>query len=356
LLFPASPWAAPSAETAAARRMAVLDLVDLQDNQVKSEPSEWLRRSLITAGKFKVLPRDSMVKKLAEFNVSPNQPCNNPQCGFDAGNYLQTDFILFGTYSSLPGIDAVTLKLIYVPKAVIAWTWVGELQAADAEIDRAGKWEKLFTELAKIVGEAPLVLEKPETRRTLAVVDLSDLSYQSRVFSERVLTRVNSFPQFDLLGAAELSELFTALEINKYSVTPSLENMLGLGQKLGVSNLIYSRVYRDGKSYLCRLSMYDVEGRSAVLEMPPKPTEDFNRLLQYEREFFADFAKKEKERAKAPVAVKKKGKSRKALWISLGVLGVGGGLTAMWVDNLKNGGSGTPDFPDPLGPPSNPDL
>jgi hypothetical protein len=132
--------------------------------------------------------------------------------------------------------------------------------------------------------------------------------------------------------------------------------MIGLGQKLGVANLMYSRIYREGKSYLCRLAMYDVEHKSAILEMPPQPSEDFNKLLEYERSFFAGLAEKEQLRshmATAPVkVVPRETSSHKALWISLGVLGVGGGLTAVWVNNLgKSGGNSSPSFPDPKGPP-----
>ncbi len=338
-------------------KVAVLDFVDLNDNQIKTEPSEWLRRSVAATGKFKVLPRDTMAKRLTEFNVNLNQPCNNPQCSFDIGSYLQADFVLYGSYSPLPQADVVTLKLLYIPKAQIAWTWVGEVQMAAAGGDKGLVWERQFAAIANSILDGSLVLEKPKVHKTLAVVDLSDLSFLSRVFFERIQTRISGFPQYDPLSQSELSELFTALEINKYSVAPSLENMVGLGQKLGVSNLIYSRIYRDGKSYLCRLAMYDIERKAAVLELPPQPSEDFGKLLEYERIFFFTLAAKEKNRAAAPAIAQQKGKSYKALWVSLGLLGVGGGLGLVWVDKLKKGGgggTGPTQFPDPNPPPGDP--
>ncbi len=342
---------APEIKKMPSPKMAVLDLVDLQDNQIKAEPSDWLRKSLATMNAFVVMPKDSMVKKLGEFNVKPEQACNNSQCSFDAGNYLQSDFILYGTYSSLAGIDAVTLKLLYVPKAIIAWTWVGEISTESVEGGMAGIWERRFSGLAKILNTANLVLEKPKEHKTLAVIDLSEQSYLSRVFSERLGTRISGFAKYDIISPSELADLLTAMEINKFSITPSPENMVGLGMKLAVSNLVYSRFYRDGKSFLCRLSIYDIDKRVALLEMPPKPTENFSKLLAYEKDFFIELIKKEQAEKNKTVLVDEKGKSKKPLWISLGLLGVGGGLTAFWVQGLKKDKQSLSDFMDPIGPP-----
>jgi len=206
--------------------------------------------------------------------------------------------------------------------------------------------------LTRLLQGVSLILEKPKVHKSLAVVDLSDQSYLSKVFSERILTRINSFPQYELLSPSEVTELFTALEINKYSIVPSVENMIGLGQKLGVASLIYSRVYRDGKNYLCRIAMYDVEGKGAVLDFPPRPTSDFTKLLEYERDFFEALADKDKKHSNAPIHAYKPKKSHNLMWASLGLLGVGGGLGWVWVDNLKKDGSTPPlTFPAPRNPP-----
>ncbi len=358
LAFRFAPADMPVKDTATTtRHLAVLDLVDLNDNQVTVEPSEWLRHSIAAAGKFKVLPRDTMIKKLGDFNVPANQPCNTEQCGFDAGNYLQADFVLYGTCSPIPQSQslAVTLKLLYVPKTLIVWTWVGEIQGGTAPANMASV-DQQFMDIADTMKSAKLTLEKPINRRTLAVIDLSDLSFASRVFSERVQTRIDGYPQYDPLGQAEISDLLSALGINKYAVVPSLDNMIGLGQKLGVSELIYSRIYRDGKNYLCRLAMYDVEHKAVVLETPPESSEDFNKLLDFEHDFFVKAIAKDKISAPAPVAkVAPTGSSHKALWISLGLLGLGGGAAVLWVENLKKTpASNTVQFPAPLSPPSDP--
>jgi len=158
------------------------------------------------------------------------------------------------------------------------------------------------------------------------------------------------------MSPSELGELLTALEINKYSIVPSLENMIGLGQKLGVSSLLYSRLYRDGKSYIYRLAMYDVTGKALVLELPPQPSEDLLKLLDYEKVFFNTlFSKDAPGEAAAPAEVKESHTGNKALWISLGVLGVGGGIAAYWVENLSKGGTphdNTQGLKDPPAPPT----
>lgn len=335
-------------------RMAVLDLVDLADNQAKPEVAEYLRRSLSASGKWQVFTRDSVARKLGEFNMNPSTPCNNPQCSFDIGNVVQADFVLYGTSSPMGSVQAVTLKLLDIPSAKVVWTRVVEAGGV-SDAERARGLEKAFATVAgELAGPRPAV-DKSRHGRSLAVIDLSENSLQSRVFFERVHTRIYGSPAYDLMSPTELAELLSALEINKYSIVPSLDNMIGLGQKLGVSSLLYSRLYRDGKSYIYRLAMYDVSGKSLVLELPPQPSEDLLKLLDYEKVFFNTLFKKELDAE--PKAAEKSGggKSNKALWISLGVLGVGGGIAAYWVENLRNPEGGTtnpgPQLKDPPGPP-----
>jgi hypothetical protein len=117
-------------------------------------------------------------------------------------------------------------------------------------------------------------------------------------------------------------------------------------------------MYRDGKNFLYRLAMYDVEKKSMVLELPPQPSTDYLKLLDYERVFFNTLFGKELQKAEesAPPTVTESGKSRKALWISLGLLGLGGGLAAVWLENL--GGKESPSPPTfdwPIPPPSTTD-
>jgi hypothetical protein len=321
-------------------RIAVLEFVDLSDNSQKPEVTDLMRRSLNATGKWTILARDSVAKRLGEFNINPHQSCNNPQCSFDIGNVVQAEYVLFGTSSPLVFIQAVTLKLLHIPTAKIVWTKV--LEGFPSEGDRSRGIDKAFATAASEMSQVKPDMDKSKHGKTLAVIDLSENSQQSRAFFERVCTRIYGNPGFDLMSPTELTELLTALEINKYSVVPSLENMIGLGQKLGVSNLLYSRLYRDGRSYIYRLAMYDVVGKSLVLELPPQPSEDLIKLLDYEKVFFNTLFSKEKDEPRTAV-VKEGGKSNKALWISLGVLGIGGGVAAYWVENLRKTENQTPD-------------
>jgi hypothetical protein len=314
-------------------RIAVLEFVDLTDNSQKPDISDMLRKSLGSTGKWTVLARDSVSKRLGEFNINPHQSCNNPQCSFDIGNVVQAEYVLFGTASPLASVQAVTLKLLHIPTAKIVWTKVLEGEGG-SDGDRMRSLDKAFAAAAEEMSQVKPDMDKSKHGKTLAVIDLSENSQQSRAFFERVCTRIYGNPGFDLMSPTELTELLTALEINKYSVVPSLENMIGLGQKLGVSNLLYSRLYRDGRSYIYRLAMYDVSGKALVLELPPQPSEDLIKLLDYEKVFFNTLFSKEKDAPKT-AAVKEGGKSNKALWISLGVLGIGGGVAAYWVENLR---------------------
>jgi hypothetical protein len=324
-------------------RIAVLDLVDLGENQVRPEASDVLRKALEAGGNWSVINRDSVVKKLTEFNINPHQGCNNPQCGFDVGNVVQADYVVYGTFSTLGLVQAVTLKLLNIATAKIVWTRVGEVQGF-TDPERQRSMERLSATIASELSQTRNEPDKSHHGKSLAVIDLSENSPQSRVFFERVCTRIYGNPNYDLMSPTELGELLTALEINKYSIVPSLENMIGLGQKLGVSGLLYSRLYRDGKSYIYRLAMYDVTGKALVLELPPQPSEDLLKLLDYEKVFFNTLFSKDVggpvAASSAPAAIKDGGKSNKALWISLGVLGVGGGIAAYWVESLsKSGGT-----------------
>jgi hypothetical protein len=338
--YVAAPRAAVSPPDSAhgPRRLAVLDLVDLTDNAQKPEVSDALRGALSANGSWTVLQRDSVAKRLGDFNINPRQGCNNPQCGFDIGNVVQAEYVLFGTATPLASVEAVSLKLLHIPTAKIVWTKVLEGEGA-ADADRLHSLEKAFAACAGEMAKPKPDMDKAKHGKSLAVIDLSENSAQSRAFFERVCTRIYGNPAYDLMSPTELAELLTALEINKYSVTPSLENMIGLGQKLGVSSLLYSRVYRDGRSYVYRLAMYDVANKALVLELPPQPSEDLVKLLDYEKVFFNTLFNKEKDAPAA--AVKDAGKSNKALWISLGVLGIGGGVAAYWVENLRKEDKGT---------------
>lgn len=324
---------APVDSAAFSKSMAVLDLVDLKDNRTRPEASEALRRSLVARGGFHIMNRDTMMNKLSGFGSDARQSCNNAQCSFDAGGYLQVDFVLFGTYSKLGNTHAATLKLLRVSDARIVWTWAGDIAEKGVEEVEEQSPSLSLTETAR---RGRLTGRQPRNHRNLALLDLSENTYLPRIFSERLLTHVSGLPGYDLISPSELSDLLSALAINRYSMTPSAENMIGLGERLGTSCLIYARLYQEGGAYLCRLALYDIDNKSVVVEFPPQPTRDFARIMDEERAFFSALSsRKLKGTLALSGAAEADVKSHTALWISLGLLGVAVALTALWAENLN---------------------
>jgi len=128
-------------------RLAVLDLVDLNDNSQKVEISDALRGAVSANGAWAVLQKDSVSKRLGDFNINPRQGCNNPQCSFDIGNVVQAEYVIFGTSTTVASVEAVSLKLLHIPTAKIIWTKVLEGTGA-ADADRARSLEKAFASCA----------------------------------------------------------------------------------------------------------------------------------------------------------------------------------------------------------------
>jgi len=104
------------------------------------------------------------------------------------------------------------------------------------------------------------------------------------------------------------------------------------------------------------LAVYDVNKKAVALEMPPQPSDDLFKLLDYEKYFFNTLFSKTKEDPKPMQTVKLSdgGKSHTALWISLGILGIGGGVAAYWVESLKTSGGNTTDPTLTISPPLRP--
>lgn len=355
----AAPPKGQSSSQAAPAKIAVLDLLEFADNSPKPDIGDVLR-SVLPQPAWSVMSRDTLVKKLREYGQNPDQACNTTQCAFDAGNILQVEYVLYGTCTVFGKVDAITLKLMHIPTAQIIWVKAFESPAATGMVREQNLRAAFAREVAELK-PAKLDIAKPPQKKSLAVIDLSDNPQVAKVFFERVCTRIYGVRHYDLMAPSELTELLNALEINKYSVVPSLENMVGLGQKLGVGYLLYSRLYRDGKNHVYRLAFYDITAKKLVLELPPQPSEDDAKLLDYERVFFNTLAQREKKEAPPPTVVRKESKSsNKALWIAAGVLGVGGGVAALWFENWRDGGKDdtpiTPNediFGTPKGPPGN---
>ena len=120
----ASP--APESSLSTPRTIAVLDPVDLTTDQPDPVAGKLLRRSLAENPGWRVLPGDSIAKQLRDLGMDPDHPCSEFQCAFDAGNALQSEFVLFGTSTDLPEMNAYTLGLAHIPSSQVVWSRVGQ--------------------------------------------------------------------------------------------------------------------------------------------------------------------------------------------------------------------------------------
>ncbi len=326
----ASPFVATAAMPAKVPVLAVLDLVDLADNQNRDILSQFIRRKFQESGHWQVIERDSLISKAREYNMDARQPCNHFQCGFDYGNILQADFVLFGTATTVERVDAVSLKMLHVPSARIVWTTV-ESSRHQSGGDHIKELEALLFTIAGKLRPEQMLQSKAQSRGLLAVVDLSDNSLQARVLNERTHSQVFGSGLFDVMGQNELEELFGALGINKFAVTPSPQSMLELGEKLGASHLLYSRLTREGGEYKCHLAFFDMAKKVTILERPSPPFKDYAELFGYDKDYFVDLDKTVRNQGRK---IDKTDKSGLGLWVSLGILGLGGGAAAYWAAGL----------------------
>ncbi len=340
------------ASTSSLPSIAILDLVDMVDNQRRGMVTDMIRKLVVESGRWDLFPADSAARKLREFNFNPALACNAPQCSFDAGNILQVQYVLFGTVAALDKYNSFTLKLLHVPSAQVVWTDVGESKT-DILMERSPLLAQAFQ--ASIKKLSPQVSERSDgtAKTTLAVLDLSQPSIQSRVLHERVSTYIYRNQHYQVMDQGEQAELLKALEINKYSVVPSNDNMINLGEKLGVGQLLYFRLYKQESEFIYLLSHYDVERKEQILQMPAQPSVEVSSLFTYERDFFD--ALNAKTGKKGAVAGSKKaqslGKANSALWVSLAVLGLGGGVAAYWSLNGEEEKPGWDPGAPPLPPP-----
>ncbi len=329
-------------------------MVDIIDNQRRSMVTDIVRKHLSSTGKWNLFPADSAFRKLREFNFDPTLACNGSQCSFDAGNILQVEYVLFGTVAAIDKYYSYTMNLLHVPSAQVVWTEVGESRA-DVLMERSPLLDRAFAASIKKLSPSERETDLSVGKTSLAVLDLSQSSIQSRVLYERVSGYIYRNRQYDVMGQGETSELLRALDINRYSVVPSKENMINLGEKLGVGHLLYFRLSNEGGKYNYLLSMYDIEGKEQILQIPAQPTAEVSSLFTYERDFFAELDGKKGKKSVAGAS--NKGSSianaNSALWVSLAVLGLGGGVAAYWSMNGNEDPAGW-NPGSPPGPPTDP--
>jgi hypothetical protein len=299
--------------------LTVLDPVNLSDNRPDAAAGRALRKALARNPKWSVVPGDSAARTLKATGLSPDSACVEFQCAFDAGNALQTEFVLFGTSTTLPDLRAFTLDLVHVPTSQVVWTRVGEIPPGrakgPAKRERNAAADSLVVEgsLPSVVAgldPAALDLRKKPSSGSLGIMDAGRPSAHSRVALHRALSRAYASRAYDLLGPSEMEELLSALGIRggsaasfpptgpgafagfggsgNMNATPYLhDDMLSLGSAMDVRYLLWTKVNHDGPGYAMDLALYDVAGRRTMRYWPAADTADFRSALRAEDRFLS---------------------------------------------------------------------
>jgi hypothetical protein len=312
---PASP--APESSLTGPRTIAVLDPVDLTTDQPDPIAGKLLRRGLAENPAWRVLSGDSIAKQMRDLGMDPDHPCAEFQCAFDAGNALQSEFVLFGTSTDLPEVNAYTLGLAHIPSSQVVWSRVGQALKRPGNGPHARHGAILEGPLKFAVSDlspATLDLRKHPSLGLLGVMDGGQSTPQSRVAVHRALAHVYATRSYDMLGPAELDALVAALDLDSaknqtgapeaYAAASEgtgpasghglggsgpagseSSDMLALGKQMGVRYLLRSDVRNEGGGYAMDLSLYDVSAGRKIRAWPSRETTDYASLLNLEDRF-----------------------------------------------------------------------
>ena len=298
------------------RTLIVLDPVDLATNLPDPAAGRLLRRGLADNPAWRVTSGDSLAKQLHDLGMDPDLPCAEFQCAFDAGNALQTEFVLFGTATNLPGLNAYTLDLAHIPTSQVVWSRVGQASKRSPAGRRMGRSQILEGPLQFAVAgldPAGLNLRKQPSMGLLGVMDGGQSTPHSRVIMHRALSHAYAARSYDMLGPAEMEGLLAALDLNPVhgngagdsgalaagtgmsgsrgmggsgpgSADPAA-NMLALGKSMGVRYLLRTEAKNEGREYSMDLSLYDVAAGKMIRHWPARATGDYPALLGMEDRF-----------------------------------------------------------------------
>lgn len=280
-----SPGAAAGLPEKGVPALVLFDPVDLDGGRADSGFGDFLRGKLLASGKWRVGSRMEMEKKLGEFGWDPAKTCHEFQCGFDAGNVLLTDYVLFGTITSVAGIYAYSFNLLHVPTSQVVASEVGNVPRNPGK----GGDDPLLAKLAAFAsGLDPARLDKSKAlnRALMAVVDLNAESVESRVLAERVGTHVYASRHYDLMSQTELHELLSAMNISLAAAGNTDSSMLALGNRLNVAYLVQSQLSPGPRGNAMALTLFDVAGKHRIRAWSLAPTQDFQDILHLEKRFF----------------------------------------------------------------------
>jgi len=250
---------------------------------------------------------------MRDLGMDPDHPCSEFQCAFDAGNALQSEFVLFGTSTDLPEVNAYTIGLAHIPTSQVVWSRVGQAPKRPGDSRHARRGTILEGPLKFAVSDldpASLDLRKRPSLGLLGLMDGGQSTPQSRVALHRALAHAYASRSYDMLGPAELDALVAALDLDHSKSNargteavaatgpasahgvggsafsdPGSSDMLALGKQMGVRFLLRSEVRNEGGHYAMDLSLYDVSAGRKIRAWPSRETTDYASLLNLEDRF-----------------------------------------------------------------------
>ncbi len=264
--------------------MAILPLVNLKSEQPLPELTKRLRSTLQKLQSFNIMDIGTQNKKLIEYNHDLSKPCNSKECAFELGGLLETNYILFGSASRFNDMGLVTIKILDLKESKIIWS-----RALTSHHKRTAI-ENTFVTLYKELIQTDITTIRNNSEKTLAVLDFSENSLQSKILFERILTHAYKFGYADVMSPEEVKEMITALDIKKETVLNSIETILTIGENLGVSAVLYTNLSTTGINLKHQIALFDVTEKSVILSMPPLPKASFTDVLFMERHFFTSFS------------------------------------------------------------------
>lgn len=308
----------PDSSFTGPRTLAVLDPVDLTTNLPDPLAGKLLRRNLAANTAWRVIPGDSVAKQLRDLGMDPDLPCSEFQCAFDAGNALQSEFVLFGTSTDLPEVNAYTLGLAHIPTSQMVWSRVGQAPNRLGEGGRTARRGNILEGPLRFavsdLEPASLNLRKRPSHGLLGVMDGGQSTPHSRVALYRALAHAYATRAYDMLGPSELEALVAALDLDRSKgqartrnpdetlaagTGPSIphgkggsgledagnRDMLALGKQMGVRYLLRSEMRTEGRQYSMDLALYDVNAGRKIRDWPARGTTDYESLLSLEDRF-----------------------------------------------------------------------
>ncbi len=274
-----------SPKTTNSKTLAMLDLVDLSTNKTLPNLSAKLNSQIATIDRFKILDRDEAIKRLEKYNRYLFVSCNDPQCAFDLGGMLETDYILFGTATRYEDMGILTLKLMNLADAKIVWS---HILTSKADVE---SMEQSFKNFAQSLKNASFNSKRIQDDALMAVLAFGDTTIAGKIVTERVYAHAYQSEHYEVMSSTETAELFSALEIDPSNIENSLFAIKDLGKKLGVKAILYSAYGTEGVAHKHGVSLFDIKSKSVILSMPPFKQSSFRHLLSLEKSFFVGMEK-----------------------------------------------------------------